>query len=41
MKLSLASLALAGALLTTTFAVAPAAQVGKPLTIVDANLAPE
>ena len=41
MKLPLASLALAGALLTTTFAVAPAAQVGKPLTIVDANLAPE
>ena len=41
MKLSLASLALAGALLTTTFAIAPAAQVGKPLTIVDANIAPE
>ena len=41
MKLSLVPLALAGALLATTFAITPAAQVGKPLTIVDANIAPE
>ena len=41
MKLSLAPLALAGALLATTLSVAPVAQVGKLLTIVDANIAPE
>ena len=41
MKLSLASLALTGALLTAPLAIAPAAQVGKPLAIVDANIAPE
>ena len=41
MKLTLAPLALAAALATTTLSMAPAAQVGKPLTIVDANIAPE
>jgi len=41
MKLSLVPLALVAALLASTFNATPAAQVGKPLTIVDANLAPE
>src|SRR5687767_3646756 len=41
MKSFLAPLALAGVLLGSAFSTAAVAQVGKPLTIVDANIAPE
>ena len=41
MKSFLAPLALAGVLLGTALSTAAVAQVGKPLTIVDANIAPE
>ena len=41
MKSFLVPLALAGVLLGSALSTAPFAQVGKPLTIVDANLAPE
>ena len=41
MKSFLAPLAITGLLLGAAFTTAPLAQVGKPVTIVDANLAPE
>src|SRR5687768_2760051 len=41
MKSFLAPLALAGVLIGSAFSTAAVAQVGKPLTIVDANIAPE
>ena len=41
MKPCLAPLALAGVLFATALTTAPSAQVGKPVTIVDANSAPE